>query len=199
MDVRPEPPPSTLPATRRSALAERKPFTRATAARSRGPRGSRRLVMVAVAAIVAAGAAVGGLVLSRSGDQAAPDVVEAAAGAPDPPVETSTEPTSGPTTASLLAGKAGESTVPKKESNSIGDTGPNSPKVSPVDALAGYGKALSARPNDAGLLIERGRLLAGLGRWSEADADFTHAAQAAPGGAPAVRRRRLVGRRPLSS
>ncbi len=41
-----------------------------------------------------------------------------------------------------------------------------------TDAVVEYGKALAKRPQDAGLLIERGRLLAELGRASEADADF---------------------------
>jgi serine/threonine protein kinase/tetratricopeptide (TPR) repeat protein len=48
------------------------------------------------------------------------------------------------------------------------------------DALPEITKALSARPKDARLLIERGRLLAELGRVSEADADFARAAELAP-------------------
>jgi WD40 repeat protein len=49
-----------------------------------------------------------------------------------------------------------------------------------VDAIPEYGQAITKRPDDARLLIERGRLLAELGRASEADADFTRAAQLAP-------------------
>jgi len=47
-------------------------------------------------------------------------------------------------------------------------------------ALAEYDKAVTAQPDDARLLIERGRLLAELGRSSEADADFSRAAQLVP-------------------
>ena len=39
---------------------------------------------------------------------------------------------------------------------------------------------MAVRPKDARLLIERGRLLAELRRDSEADLDFSHAAQLAP-------------------
>jgi serine/threonine protein kinase/WD40 repeat protein/tetratricopeptide (TPR) repeat protein len=49
-----------------------------------------------------------------------------------------------------------------------------------VEALIEYASAQSARPNDATLLIERGRLLAEMGRAKEADTDFTRAAQLAP-------------------
>ena len=48
------------------------------------------------------------------------------------------------------------------------------------EALAEYGGAVAARASDAPLLIERGRLLAELGRASEADADFARAAELAP-------------------
>jgi serine/threonine protein kinase/tetratricopeptide (TPR) repeat protein len=48
------------------------------------------------------------------------------------------------------------------------------------EALAEYGMAVTARPSDASLLIERGRLLTELGRASEADADFSRAAELAP-------------------
>ena len=47
-------------------------------------------------------------------------------------------------------------------------------------ALAEYRKAIAAQPDDARLLIERGRLLAELGRIAEADADFSRAAQLSP-------------------
>ena len=48
------------------------------------------------------------------------------------------------------------------------------------EAFTEIGKAVTTRPGDARLLIERGRLLAEMGRASEADADFTRAAQLAP-------------------
>ena len=48
------------------------------------------------------------------------------------------------------------------------------------DALLQYDKALAARPDDARLLIERGRLLAHLGQDARADADFQAAARLAP-------------------
>jgi tetratricopeptide (TPR) repeat protein len=48
------------------------------------------------------------------------------------------------------------------------------------EALPEYGKVLAERPDDAALLIERGRLLAEIGEASLADADFTRAAQLAP-------------------
>jgi serine/threonine protein kinase/WD40 repeat protein len=48
------------------------------------------------------------------------------------------------------------------------------------DALAEYGKAVTRRPDDARLLIERGRLLAEQARASEADADFTSRAARHP-------------------
>lgn len=49
-----------------------------------------------------------------------------------------------------------------------------------ADALAGYERALAARSDDAGLLIERGRVLCEIGRSSEADADFARAAHLVP-------------------
>jgi serine/threonine protein kinase/WD40 repeat protein/tetratricopeptide (TPR) repeat protein len=49
------------------------------------------------------------------------------------------------------------------------------------DALVQYDKALAARPEDARLLIERGRLLAHLGEDARADTDFQAAARLAPG------------------
>ncbi|MGO9468956.1 MAG: protein kinase domain-containing protein [Isosphaeraceae bacterium] len=49
-----------------------------------------------------------------------------------------------------------------------------------VDGVTEYGKAIAKRPDDARLLIERGRVLSELGRASEADADFTRAARLAP-------------------
>jgi len=49
-----------------------------------------------------------------------------------------------------------------------------------ADAVIEYGKAIANRPNDAWLLIERGRLLAELGRAPGADADFNRAAELAP-------------------
>ena len=48
------------------------------------------------------------------------------------------------------------------------------------DALARYGEALAARPDDVRLLIERGRLLTEMGRLSAADTDFARAARLAP-------------------
>ncbi len=49
-----------------------------------------------------------------------------------------------------------------------------------ADALAEYSRILADRPNDARLLIERGRMLHELGRSSEANADFAQAARLAP-------------------
>jgi serine/threonine protein kinase/WD40 repeat protein/Flp pilus assembly protein TadD len=46
-------------------------------------------------------------------------------------------------------------------------------------ALAEYDRAINARPDDAALLIERGRFLTEHGESSRADADFTRAAQLA--------------------
>jgi len=47
------------------------------------------------------------------------------------------------------------------------------------EALAEYGNAMADRPDDAPLLIERGRLLAEIGEAARAHADFTRAAQLA--------------------
>ena len=47
-------------------------------------------------------------------------------------------------------------------------------------ALSEYAQAIEARPGDARLWIERGRLLFELGRVSEADDDYAHAARLAP-------------------
>jgi eukaryotic-like serine/threonine-protein kinase len=47
-------------------------------------------------------------------------------------------------------------------------------------ALAEYSELIADRPDDARLLIERGRLLYELGRLSEARADYTRAAERAP-------------------
>ena len=66
------------------------------------------------------------------------------------------------------------------------------------EALLEYDKAIAGRPNDARLLIERGRLLAFIGQAAKADADFQTAARARTRQSPALPRSWLVGRRAIS-